>query len=437
MRLTLRKLLQHILRSLARITLQKFKPLVIGVTGTAGKTSTKGAIAVVLSHCGKRVRSAAGNLNTEFGFPLNIIGDYSAVETELVGNKGPAGHMLEKGWFWSRAIIVALWNVFFMKKEKYPEVLVLEYGADKPGDLDVLLDIASPSIAVVTVIGDIPVHVQQYADIQAVIAEKQKLIAALPESGYAILNADDSRVLAMQSATKAGITTYGFGEGSDVHITDLELQVDNPRRVTPKPVGMRFHLGRPGDFVPVHIEEALGAPQAYACAAAAAVGGVLGFSMARIGEALAYHRAPSQRLRVINGIEGSIILDDSYNSSPVAVAAALDVVKKLKAKRKVAVLGDMRELGRYERQAHEQVGVLAAQACHILVTVGEAGGIIAQSAIEAGMAKESVFSFPTTADAVFPVRDLLKSGDLVLIKASLALHFEQIVDAVRMGRIVE
>jgi UDP-N-acetylmuramoyl-tripeptide--D-alanyl-D-alanine ligase len=437
MRKRLRKLLQDTLRLLARLTLKKFKPLVIGVTGTAGKTSTKEAIAIVLGHCGKRVRSAAGNLNTEFGFPLNILGDYSATETALVGNEGPAGHLPEKIWFWVWALVVAAWNLLFMKKEQYPEVLVLEYGADKPGDLDVLLAIATPSIAVMTVIGDIPVHVQAYSEIEGVVSEKQKLVAALGEDGHAILNADEPRVSGMRSKTKGKVMTYGFNEGSDMHITDLEFQVEGGRRATPKPVGMNFHLGRPGDFVSVSVEGALGAPQAYACAAAAAIGGILGFSMAQIGEALAYHRAPSQRLRVISGIEGAIILDDTYNSSPIAVAAALDVMKGLKAKRKIAVLGDMRELGRYEREAHEQVGKWVKEVCQVLVTAGEAGGIIAEAAIVAGMPKESVFHFPSATEAVFPVRDLLKAGDLVLIKASHSLHFEQIVDAVRMGRVVE
>jgi len=437
MRPRLRKLLQDILRLLAKLTLKKFKPLIIGVTGTAGKTSTKEAIAIVLSHCGKRVRSAAGNLNTEFGFPLNIIGEFSATETALVGNEGPAGHRLEKYYFWGRALWLGFWHLLAMKKEQYPEILVLEYGADKPNDLDVLLAIAKPTIAVTTVIGDIPVHVQAYADIEGVVAEKQKLIASLPENGFAILNADDQRVFGMKSKTKAKTLTYGFNEGSDIHITDMEFEVEGPRRVTPKPVGMAFHLGRPGDFVSVSVEGALGAPQAYACAAAAAVAGTLGFSMAQIGEALAYHRSPSQRLRVVSGIEGVVILDDTYNSSPIAVAAALDVMKALKAKRKIAVLGTMSELGRYEREAHEQVGKWVKEVCQVLVTAGEAGGIISQSAVEAGMDKESVFHFPSAAEAIFPVRDLLKAGDLVLIKASHSQHFEQIVDGLRMGRVVE
>lgn len=437
MRKRLRKLLQDTLRLFARLTLKKFKPLIIGVTGTAGKTSTKEAIAVVLSHCGKRVRSAAGNLNTEFGFPLNILGDYSATETAIVGNGGPAGHIPEKVWFWLQALILAAWNLLFMKKELYPEVLVLEYGADKPEDLDVLIDIAKPSIAVMTVIGDIPVHVQAYTDIEGVVSEKLKLLSALPTDGHAILNVDDSRVAGMRGKTKAKVTTFGFSEGSEMHITDLEFQVEGARKVTPKPIGMSFHLGRPGDFVSVSVEGALGAPQAYACAAAASVASLLGFSMAQIGEALAYHRAPSQRLRVLSGMEGAIILDDTYNSSPIAVAAALDVMKGLKAKRKIAVLGDMRELGRYEREAHEQVGKRVKEVCQVLVTAGEAGGIIAEAAIAAGMPKESVSHFPSATEAVFPVRDLLKAGDLVLIKASHSLRFEQIVDAVRMGRIVE
>ncbi|MDO8601949.1 MAG: UDP-N-acetylmuramoyl-tripeptide--D-alanyl-D-alanine ligase [bacterium] len=437
MRRYFRNFLQYTLRTLARLTLAKFKPLVIGVTGTAGKTSTKEAIAVVLTHCGKRVRRASGNFNTELGFPLNILGDYSITETELVSKNGPTGHKLEKSLFWIRIIIIAFWNLLVMKKEKYPEVLVLEYGADKPGDLDVLLDIATPQISVMTVIGDIPVHVQAYADIEGVVAEKQKLVTALPSDGYAILNADDLRVLGMRSKTKAKIMTFGFNEGSDMHIADLEFQIEGPRRATPKPIGMSFNLGHPGDFVKVKIEGAIGTPQAYACAAAAAVASLLGFSMAQISEAITYYRVPGQRLRIVNGIEGAIIFDDTYNSSPVAVHAAFDLMKSLKAKRKIAILGDMRELGKYERQAHEEIGRLAKGVFDVLIAVGEASALIAEAAKDAGMPESAVSYFPTVEEAVLPVRNLLKAGDLVLIKASRALHFEQIVDAVRMGRIVE
>lgn len=437
MRKRLRQLLQDTLRLLARLTLKKFKPLVIGVTGSAGKTSTKEAIAVVLGHCGKRVRSAAGNLNTEFGFPLNILGEYAQADTEIVGNEGPAGHFLEKGWFWISALIRSSWHLLTMKKEQYPEVLVLEYGADKPGDLDILVAIARPDIAVTTVVGDIPVHVQAYDDIDGVVNEKQKLVASLLETGFAVLNADDPRVLGMRTKTRAKVATFGFNEGSDMHITDLEFVTEGARRITPKPVGMKFNLGKPGDFVSVSVEGALGAPQAYACAAAATVASLLGISMAHIGEALSYYRSPSQRLRVIPGIEGSIILDDTYNSSPIAVAAALDVLKALKAKRKIAVLGDMRELGKYEKQAHEQVGNWVAGVCQVLVTVGEAARFISDAALAAGMDAKSVSHFASASDALFPVRDLLKSGDLVLMKASHSLHFEQLVDGVRLGRVVE
>lgn len=241
----------------------------------------------------------------------------------------------------------------------------------------------------------------------------------------------------MQKITTASVKTYGFSEGSDMHITDMEFVVEGTRKATPKPTGMRFHLGKPGDFVSVSIEGALGAPQAYACAAAATVGSLLGFSMAHIGEALAYHRSPHQRLRVVAGIEGAIVLDDTYSSSPIAVAAALDVLRSLKAKRKIAVLGDMLELGSYAHEAHVQVGKWAKEACDVLITAGESAKYISEAAIAAGMEKKTVFHFGSAGEVVFPLRDLLKAGDLVLIKASHLLHFEQIVDAVRMGRVVE
>ncbi len=435
MRYFFRKLLQYKLRTLARLILWKFKPTVIGVTGTAGKTSTKEAIALVLSHSNKRVRSASGNLNTEFGFPLNILGDYGPVETELVGLEGPAGHTFEKGLFWARVLWRGLWNILTLPKTKYPEVLVLEYGADKPGDLDVLIDIARPTIAVVTAIGDIPVHVQAYRDIEGVTAEKQKLVEALPESGYAILNGDDPRVATMAAKTKARTLVYGFGEQASVRITELEFLVEGKQRVTPKPIGMTFKISHGGSFVLIRVERALGKPQAYACVAAASVGTILGMNLSQIADALLSYRVPGQRLRIVAGLENSVILDDSYNSSPVAVMAAFEVAHQLKAKRKIAVLGDMRELGAYEHEAHEQVGKLVKGIFDVLVTAGPAAAIIAEAARAAGM--KEVSHFETPEEALLPVRDLIKAGDLVLIKASHSLHFEYIVDAVRLGRTVQ
>ena len=315
-------IIQKLLKTLARLTLRKYKPGIIGITGNVGKTSAKEAIYTVLGR-ERKVRAASKNFNNELGLPLTILGNWQ--DTGGV-------------FFWGKALISSMWNLG-LKKKSYPEILVLEYGIDHPCDMRKLLEIARPHMGVVTPIGDIPVHIEFFAGKEGLIREKAKLVTQIPATGFAILNADNKASVEMKDQTRAHAITYGYREGADIQISNFETHLES----TPPCVTCKLTYN--GNLVPVRIENAVGKIQTYTAAAAAAVGIAFGLNLVKISENLSYYKSPPGRMKVIDGLKGSIVIDDTYNSSPLAAEEALDTLGDIKAKRKIAALGDMLELG--------------------------------------------------------------------------------------------
>ena len=417
----IKKLILFKLDFLARMYLWRFKPEIIAITGNVGKTSTKEAVSVVLSKV-KKVRSGKGNLNNEFGVPLTIIGDWA-------DDYYDAGNSF---LFWCRVLFVSFFKLFFDKK--YPEVLVLEFGADKPGDIGRLVKKYKPKIGIVTAVGEIPVHVEYFSDTDNVSREKSKLISGLKSVDYAILNHDDPSVYAMKDKTKAKVITYGFAEGADVKLSNFDFRLDDSGK--PSGIGFKIHYGDNVSFVPVALYGMLGKSQALAAGAAAAVGIIYGMNLIEISQALADYKGPKGRLRILSGIKNSIIIDDTYNAAPSSTHLALDTLKDLplqevqgKPARRVAVLGDMLELGKYMVEAHESIGNLAGNIIDLLITVGLRGKFIAHAA-ENQMPKENIFSFPTSDLAKGKVQELIKEGDVVLVKGSQGVRMEKIVEEI-------
>ena len=403
-----KKVLMSVLRFLARWAIRKYQPGIIGITGSVGKTSTKEAVLAVLRQI-RKVRASSGNFNNEFGLPLTILGGWTK-----------AGGI----FFWPKVIAVSLFRLLI--GTSYPEVLILEYGADRPGDLKYLLDIARPQIGIVTAIGDIPVHVEFYAGPDAVAREKSHLVESLPAQGFAILNFDDDTVYDMRERTRAHVMTFGFGERAEIRTTNFENRMENG-----EPAGIAFKLEYGGSFVPVRLDGTFGRVQAYAAAAAAAVGLAFGMNLVKISEALSYYQVPPRRGKILQGIKETRIFDDSYNASPLSMHAAIDTIKEFKAKRKVAVFGDMLEIGKYAIEAHEEVGRLAAKVFDIIFTVGPRARFIADTANKAGIAKKNIFTFDTADEAKMTVQDVIAKGDLILVKGSRAMGLEKIVEEIK------
>ena len=394
----------------SRLLLWRFKPEIIAVTGNMGKTTTKLAISHVLKNH-KRIRYSEGNLNNEFGVPLTIIGGWDGEYYD----KGPSG------WFWIRV----LWSGFFkLFSIEYPEILVLEYGADHPGDIKKLVKIYKPHISVVSGIGEIPVHVQYFLTPKNLAEEKRNIISHLSSSDYAILNHDDPLVLDMKSHTKALVNTYGFTQGSDVWLSDFNIELNQNI-----PDGISFSVSSGGKQSRAHIPQTLSKGVAFASGAALAVAEIYKIPLNIAIESLRTFIAPKGRMKLLNGIKNSHIIDDSYNASPASTTLAVETLKSLPAQRKIAVLGDMRELGEYSISAHQKIGNLVGGHVEILVCVGAAAKFIGEAASDQ-MLSGNIFYFETSELAKKKVQELIKEGDLILVKGSEGVRMEKIIEEV-------
>jgi UDP-N-acetylmuramoyl-tripeptide--D-alanyl-D-alanine ligase len=421
-----KRILAGILRTLAKLTVKKFEPAIVGVTGSVGKTSTKQAIGVVLQ-ASRSTRVSQDSHNNEVGFPLGVLGPLSGEELLLVSKEAPpGGRRVAKLLLWVRVVARSAGALLFGSRRAYPELVVLEYGADRPGDIKKLMDIVRPQVAVVTAVGDVPVHVEFYGSPEAVAREKGRLVEHLPASGFAVLNYDDANVALMGDRTRGHVVTFGFGEGAEVRVTSFEHRMENGR-----PVGVSFKLGYGGSFVPVRIDGCLGRAVGYAAGAGAGVGISFGMHLVRIAEALGSYEAPRHRMQIVRAVKDVTVVDDSYNASPLSMESAMQTIRGIPAERKVGVLGDMLEIGKYSVDAHEKLGKLAEKVFDVIVTVGPRAKIIAEAARVAGLPRRSIASFDTVEEATPYVQGMVKKGDLVLVKASRAVKLDKLVDALR------
>jgi len=391
-----------LLALLARAIINKYRPTIVMITGSVGKTSTKDAIAAALGdHF--YLRASEKSYNSEFGLPLTVIGSKNPWEN-------PAA--------WLRVFQEAL--ALVMLPSHYPKLLVLEVGADRPGDLARILRIAKPDVVVVTRLPDVPVHVEAYASPQAVRDEEFTPAYALLPGMPLIISADDSHARAMAARLPASLRTFGFADDAQVRLSNPAFFMDE------KGGGMTASV----DSNVIRVAGALGRPQLYAPAAAIAVALALDMTLEEALAGLLKYVAPPGRARIIRGKNGSLIIDDSYNASPAAVEeglSSLDLIPHVN--RKIAVLGDMLELGRYSVEEHERVGVLAAEKADILVSVGTRSRVTHTAALAAGMPEECAFSFDASSEAAAALLALVQEKDVVLVKGSQSMRMERVSEA--------
>ncbi|KND49696.1 MAG: UDP-N-acetylmuramoyl-tripeptide--D-alanyl-D-alanine ligase [Parcubacteria bacterium C7867-008] len=409
MKSLLRTLFALVLGWLAAGIVRKYKPKIVMVTGSVGKTSTKDAVAAALS-TGYYVRRSEKSFNSEFGVPLTIIG---------VGSPwaSPAA--------WLRVFGEAFAVRFF--PTHYPNLLVLEVGADRPGDLAKIMKIALPDAVVVTKLPEVPVHVEAYPTPAAVREEEFYPAYALDEGMPLIMNAEDEYAIAMSARLTARTFTFGVGEQADVRITHPKVFVEGGRVS-----GMQAILKVSDEESPLTVYDTVGQPALYAPAAAVATAVALGLSVEDALEGLKAFAPPPGRARILSGKDGAVLIDDSYNSSPTATVealASLNLVAGEQNLRRIAILGDMLELGRYSHEEHERIGTLAARQTDLLVTVGIRARGIAAAALEAGMSETSIQQFSTSEEAATALTELIGKGDAVLIKGSQSIRTERITEA--------
>ena len=407
----------------SKLVLKKYKPRIIAVTGSVGKTSTKDAIYAVLAANGNHVRKSEKSFNSMIGKPLTILG---------VGNawKDPLG--------WLSNIMRGLELVLF--KVDYPDILVLEIGADHPGDIKNLTKWMHPDVAVITKIGDVPVHVEFFDSPEAVRLEKLFLAQGVPpgragkEGGTVILYADDEKLRDLKFDGRK-VMTYGMDESALVKgsTPTILYKEENGSR---KPSGISFKLEFAGNSVPVSLENVLGIQHVYPVLAAVAVGLVQGLPLVKMVQGLPLYKPPRGRMNMIEGVNDSTIIDDSYNSSPTALAVALAALAKVEGtKNKVAILGDMMELGKYSAEEHKKAGELVAKSLDssrgdLLITVGQRAKGIRDGAVSAGFNPFSVISFDSSNEAAEKVKNMIKPGDIILVKGSQSPRMERVTKAI-------
>jgi len=402
MKTLFRSIVVSVLTMLTRGILRKYKPQIVMVTGSVGKTSTKDAIAAALSSS-IYLRASEKSYNSELGMPLTVI-----------GAKTPWGSAL--GWL---AVITEGLSLLLFPAH-YPKLLVLEVGADRPKDLKKLLKIATPDAVVVTRLPDVPVHVEAYEGPAEVREEEFAPAYALAHGAPLIFSSDDAYARTMAKGIHANITTYGYAPDADVRILDPIFD-GSGMKATLK-IGDHNHtVCAPG---------VLGEQQLYAPAAAVALAQTLNISIREALSGLAEYTPPPGRARVLKGRKNTILIDDTYNSSPAAVEEGLKSLALVKgATRKVAILGDMLELGRYSTEQHERVGVLAAEYTDLLITVGPRSHAIATAFLKSGREEGTVEGFENSTLAAQGVISTIKEGDVVLVKGSQSMRMERITEA--------
>ena len=361
------------LQEIARFWRNKLDLRVVGITGSVGKSTTKELVAQAL---GERYRTLKnyGNLNNEIGLPLTIL------------------HLTKKH-----------------------ERAVLEMGFYVPGEIKFLCDIAKPQIGVITNIGT--VHAERAGSQEAIARGKAELVEALPADGAAILNYDDLWVREMAKKSNAQVFFYGLTAESDLwadHIEGLGLD------------GIRFRLHYRNESIHMHLP-LIGRHSVHTALRATAVALMEGLTWQEIMDGL---RAGRAQLRLVAARSqcGALMLDDTYNASPASTLAALSLLEEMSG-RKIAVLGDMLELGQYEKQGHEMVGMRAAEIADLLVTLGERAHTIARSARQAGMNANKIVEFEDAQDVITWLSEKLTENDSLLLKGSRGLRMDRIVNA--------
>ncbi|MBI5370373.1 hypothetical protein HZA85_04280 [Candidatus Uhrbacteria bacterium] len=385
----------------------KHQPIIIGVTGSVGKTSTRDAIAALLSST-HDVAPNIKNYNNEFGLPLTILGKVSPGRSVF-------------GWL----------SLLLSSPKRLHQVYVLEYAIDHPGDMDHLCEIVMPTVAVMTRIS--PVHAEFFRSIEELAEEKAKLIACVPEDGLVVLNADDPRVIGLSGHAQAPHVTYGFSSSADVHVVDYGVWTRDDFSFKPGELfsKMSFGIVQNEGRLDMEIKNVLGRNVAGSMAAAVAVARHLGVSDADVFASIPKVVFEPGRLNPIAGIKGSLILDGSYNAAPASMQAALETLAEFhpaQNARRIAVLGHMAELGAYTGEEHRQIGFKAAEVgVDVLVVVGEVADGIRHGAIEAGMSESTVEFFSDPVSAGHWLDAHVHTGDIVLVKGSQSARMEKVV----------
>lgn len=387
------KIIYKVLASYGRKVIARNNPYVIAITGSVGKTSAKEAVYKVLSdHFGKEeVRKNFGNLNAEIGVPLTILGYRS----------------LPLKWFWPFFLVGAYFKTF---EKRYPKYLVLEFGVEHRGDIQYLTGIARPNMAIITSVA--PVHLANFKDASELAREKISLAKFVENDGKVFVNADE---VSLKEIDFPNVMTVGLRQGADFQGINSMFSFE----------GTEYHIVSTGQKISIK-SKVLGNQSIYSQLFAFAVGRTLGIQSLEIKKSLEKINPINGRMHLLAGKNGTMIIDDSYNASPASVKAALEVLSSFKNRRKVAILGNMNELGKMEGEAHLEVGKFARNKCDFAVFVGPNASTMARGF----ESKDGVRTFCDRKELLKNLDSLIEANDLILIKASQnGNFFEEVTKA--------
>ncbi len=350
-----------------------FSPLVIGITGSNGKTTTKDFIAAISAQ-EKSTLKTPGNLNNQYGVPLTLL-----------------------------------------KLDEGKEIAVVEMGMNAPGEIAILSSIARPDIGVLTNIG--PAHLELLGDLEGVARAKGEMVDALPPDGALIYNGDDPLVTALARKYPGKKISFGFGENN--HVKGEEIKRLGYQNIAlGVSIGDDYHLFR----LPL-----LGKHNAYNALAAIGVGWFLGFSLTAIGEGLLKTELSGNRMEIKKMPGDYLLINDSYNANPTSMRHALEILDEVGGERKIALLGDMLELGPSSEKFHREIGhYIAELQLDLLLTRGPGGELIGKGAREEGFPSKKIIKFANNEQALDFLQKNLAVGDTVLIKGSRGLELDQI-----------
>ena len=397
-----KKILKILLYISTRAVLYKFKPKVINITGSVGKTSTKEFTAELLASKFKILKTKYTQ-NTEFSVPTNIL------QIPLCGN---IRTLLAK--------TPQILKLIFIQKT-YPEILVLETAVCLPckrGRIRYLARLTRPSIGILTKIA--PSHMELFGTIENVVKEKQGLVEELPSSGFAILNYDDPHIRQMKNHTAAHILFYGLDRRADVWAENIKISLEN---------GLTFTLHCQNISYPIKIPKITNKFHIYPILAAISTGLVCGMNLPEIVKKIRSFKTIKGRGNVISGIKNTLIINDCFNSNPASCIASLENFKEIAgARRKIVVLGDMLEQGDNTEKSHRQIGIKAKDTADFLICVGKNSKFIAQEAQNQGLPKEKISWHKNSEKATKFIAKISKPQDAILIKGSHGMRLEKIIE---------
>ena len=398
-----KNIVRFILMKEASFFIKKNNPKIVALTGSVAKSSAKNMVYSLAKSKYETVRTP-GNLNTDFGIALTILG------REYGKDRGSIS--------WLKDIIFGFKKLF----SKSAQVYVLEMGTDIPGDIEYIVKNINPNISILTLFPDKPVHMEAFSSKEELYSEKANLIKYLSENGTVIYNASDKNISKYLSLAPSGTKQISFGfVGSDVIADGYEINYS-----ANKPVGISFYLKTDTEDTSITLDGVLGKQWLLPSLATAAYGISEGFSLGEVEKAIKQSEFEKGRMRILDGVSGSILIDDTYNASPIAMMEALNSIYETKVSgRRIGILADMMELGRESESAHREVVSKALSGLDMLIIKGEKMHTAFRSLdIESSI---EVILMSDNKGIVSYIKNKLKEGDLVLCKGSRSMKMDEVV----------